>query len=560
MKLSLSTEWLFFHLWKKNPDTNSSCPGVFVADTIIYRWAQPYFWYFTAKDGQILRKTKERIFVEQIEEIFQKTGDISALYLQSQQNKIIFEYFEKGEFVQFLHQREKALNALLQKFVEPKSSRNSMIKVSWSPQFCLLSRKTNNNDLKNNKIPIEDRLVTFEGPEHLSTTDSIASPILSADIEQICLNIVKHIQDVSGGNIQISRMVLFFKIDEKNRLWLLFSSGVKVRQKFINEETVSDFPKQKERIQSPIMILQTQLKIGQTSKFSVDTQGFVKQTGSSCNNCSLQGEMYELTVQQYIASYDQGIFDEETLIIRQKVAKNPVKKSDNEEDYYVEGSLNIPGLLLKIWGKMDIEKYKNLRNNMSFMNLKLQLCLDCYLKFTRIHVESKSEREAKQKIVSIPPLWQPSKTKIQNNQETLTLVSSTKQNKMYHTPAKQVQQPSFQQQQKQQSQYQSQQQLQQQQSQQSQLTIQQQPQSSIVIPKLNLPSKDISERVIATTHHTDRQSNFPSKRVAKIYNNLQGVSLPHSQSSLNTTRSTYTHSQRIVSIQQLKEILQTEQL
>ncbi|CAD8090679.1 unnamed protein product [Paramecium sonneborni] len=540
MKLSLSTEWLFFHLWKKNPDTNSSCPGVFVADTIIYRWAQPYFWYFTAKDGQILRKTKERIFVEQIEEIFQKSGDISALYLQSQQNKIIFEYFEKGEFIQFLHQREKALNALLQKFVEPKSSRNSMIKVSWSPQFCLLSRKTNNSDLKNNKIPIEDRLVTFEGPEHLSTTDSIASPILSSDIEQICLNIVKHIQDVSGGNIQISRMVLFFKIDEKNRLWLLFSSGVKVRQKFINEETVSDFPKQKERIQSPIMILQTQLKIGQTSKFSVDTQGYVKQTGSSCNNCSIQGEMYELTVQQYIASYDQGIFDEETFIIRQKVAKNPVKKSDNEEDYYVEGSLNIPGLLLKIWGKMDIEKYKNLRNNMSFMSLKLQLCLDCYLKFTKIHVESKSEREAKQTV--------PSKTKIQNNQETLTLVSSSKQNKMYHTPSKQVQQSSYQLQ-KQQSQQQ-----------QSQLTIQQQPQSSIVIPKLNLPSKDISERVIATTHHTDRQSNFPSKRVAKIYNNLQGVSLPHSQSSLNTTRSTITHSQRIVSIQQLKEILQTEQI
>jgi hypothetical protein len=30
-----------------------------------------------------LRKTKERIFAEQIEEIFQKTGDIAALYLQS---------------------------------------------------------------------------------------------------------------------------------------------------------------------------------------------------------------------------------------------------------------------------------------------------------------------------------------------------------------------------------------------------------------------------------------------------------------------------------------------
>ena len=73
--------------------------------------------------------------------------------------------------------------------------------------------------------------------------------------------------------------------------------------------------------------------------------------------------MYELTVQQYISSYESGILDEETLIIRQKVAKNPVKKSDNEEDYYVEGSLNIPGLILKLWGKMDVDKYKNLRNN-----------------------------------------------------------------------------------------------------------------------------------------------------------------------------------------------------
>ena len=37
MKLSLSTEWLFFHLWKKNPETNSSCPGIYLTDTVIYR-------------------------------------------------------------------------------------------------------------------------------------------------------------------------------------------------------------------------------------------------------------------------------------------------------------------------------------------------------------------------------------------------------------------------------------------------------------------------------------------------------------------------------------------
>jgi hypothetical protein len=39
MKLSTCTEWLFFHLWKKNPDTGQSCYGVLLADTLIYRWA-----------------------------------------------------------------------------------------------------------------------------------------------------------------------------------------------------------------------------------------------------------------------------------------------------------------------------------------------------------------------------------------------------------------------------------------------------------------------------------------------------------------------------------------
>jgi len=48
-------------------------------------------------------------------------------------------------------------------------------------------------DLSNNKVPMNDRLVTFEGKENLTNSDSIASPILSNDLEYSCLNIVKHI-------------------------------------------------------------------------------------------------------------------------------------------------------------------------------------------------------------------------------------------------------------------------------------------------------------------------------------------------------------------------------
>lgn len=81
---------------------------------------------------------------------------------------IHFEYFEEEGFNVFLHQREKNLNAILQKFIQPKSGRNSLIKVSWSPQFCLLYRKTNVNAIDNLKVQLYEKLCTFEGPEYLA--------------------------------------------------------------------------------------------------------------------------------------------------------------------------------------------------------------------------------------------------------------------------------------------------------------------------------------------------------------------------------------------------------
>ncbi len=58
--------------------------------------------------------------------------------------------------------------------------------------------------------------------------DSIVSPTLQKDIEHICLNIIKHIQEVSGGNIQISKMILYMKMDNNNRLQLLFCTDLRV--------------------------------------------------------------------------------------------------------------------------------------------------------------------------------------------------------------------------------------------------------------------------------------------------------------------------------------------
>jgi hypothetical protein len=72
-------------------------------------------------------------------------------------------------------------------------------------------------------------MVTFEGAEHLSILEPICSPSLEDLIETTCNDIAKHIQTVSGNNIQIARMTLYFRCDNKMHLWLSFVSRMKVR-------------------------------------------------------------------------------------------------------------------------------------------------------------------------------------------------------------------------------------------------------------------------------------------------------------------------------------------
>lgn len=35
-----------------------------------------------------------------------------------------------------------------------------------------------------------------------------------------------------------------------------------------------------------------------------------------CNNCGKQEDLYELSIRSYVESYDAGVMDEESLIIR----------------------------------------------------------------------------------------------------------------------------------------------------------------------------------------------------------------------------------------------------
>lgn len=106
--------------------------------------------------------------------------------------------------------------------------------------------------------------------------------MLANEIEKICLNIVKHIADVSGGNVQISRMTLYFKNDVDNRLWLLFCSRLRVR------DNVSKGGK--DNVQSPRLVL------AKTNDYP-DEQEFMKniRINQGINSLRVGGTLQKMT-------------------------------------------------------------------------------------------------------------------------------------------------------------------------------------------------------------------------------------------------------------------------
>jgi len=79
-------------------------PSLNVPDTILFKYDQPFIWYFT-KDKHLKRKTKSHLTLEEIQKSFlnnvPKCGVIaiyiSQYFLNQTKDKIIYEYMNAVE-------------------------------------------------------------------------------------------------------------------------------------------------------------------------------------------------------------------------------------------------------------------------------------------------------------------------------------------------------------------------------------------------------------------------------------------------------------------------------
>ena len=259
-------EQFFNLLWMK--DELNFGPSINIPDTIIFKFGQPVTWYFTSSSGKIKKKNRSNLLNARIEDSFTKNilgYDVIASFVSFPVNEsgecnsssaFTVEYFDRKEFQSFLYERWETNNGILQKFIEPKTTRNEVIRAIWSPKVILLERSLNVHQLHDHRYGLYERCVTYEGPEFYSTSAPLRGPVLAGQIQKTCESVVNHISEVTYAQCQISRLVLNFKVDSRDKLWLLYSTSIRsnappanfgetpnVNRQLLNIDNVLSLPK-----------------------------------------------------------------------------------------------------------------------------------------------------------------------------------------------------------------------------------------------------------------------------------------------------------------------------
>ena len=139
--------------------------------------------------------------------------------------------------MEFLYLREKPYDGILQKFIEPNTESNHVLRIQWSPKICLFERRLNNLPLRGTADAYE-RAVTYEGPQAFSQTLPLRSGHITQQMLQKANSIACHIGNVTFDTKIVDRMILNFKLDANGTLWFLWCSAMRLRPKQSSQQQV----------------------------------------------------------------------------------------------------------------------------------------------------------------------------------------------------------------------------------------------------------------------------------------------------------------------------------
>ena len=115
-------------------------------------------------------------------------------------------------------------NGILQRFVYPLGDHNELIQVVWTGHLCITEKLQNRYLLSDTtKTPFE-RAATFQGPPSFSHRAYVAPKVCDA-VRGQCERLVEFVYNVDHKAIE--QMTLYFKVDNHERLWLLWCSSMR---------------------------------------------------------------------------------------------------------------------------------------------------------------------------------------------------------------------------------------------------------------------------------------------------------------------------------------------
>ena len=263
---------LYRLLWERNAK-GETCPGIHLPDTILFGdkrkskrkgnkkkkkkqewesdWESDWEWYFTSKKtNQILRKhsrhcTREHVLEDWSKELrkgqrsptdcvaclFEPSGETGPHLSPDKWTTV--EFFDWFGTEAFLGRDGVPKNGFIQKVVRNKEQHNSVICATWSPNLCLVERRTNCNRIDDSQTPLHERMITFEGNEsfRLSSSTPLSGTKVAELVQRACESIVEHVKEVSSLAYKIVRLVAYFKVDSSFQVSLLWCSSLRLEHR-----------------------------------------------------------------------------------------------------------------------------------------------------------------------------------------------------------------------------------------------------------------------------------------------------------------------------------------
>lgn len=253
---------LYQYLYKNVKGREHSMSTVLLPETVVFDHNFPRAWYaYDMKNQEIIKRPGSMLDAQTMYDKFAETVsgcDIVAQFfhtsvnaaeewksvLSPQQLKAnryadqqltYVEFLTPDSLRRFLFDQKRKPDGVLQKFVVPKgegsSRRNFQLQVIWTPYITTVYRRTNRCRLTDHVVSLAERAATFDGAPYLSEETLVADET-KHQVTTLCENIADHIYATEKK--RLSRLILYVKSDDQNRMWVLWSSCVRVAPDAMN--------------------------------------------------------------------------------------------------------------------------------------------------------------------------------------------------------------------------------------------------------------------------------------------------------------------------------------